>query len=373
MNPFDRAPAPPDYALDWDALEAGCDWLEALRGCPQDPRHHAEGDVAIHTRMVVSTLASLPAFRALGDDERRIVFAAALLHDVAKPACTRTGPDGITARGHSLRGAVMARQILWRAGVPFLAREQVCNVIRYHQVPFFLLERDDPRRLLYAVSQAARCDLLALCTEADGRGRRCVDQQRLIDNVELFRAYADEHGCLAAPRAFPSAHARFHYFVNEGRDPDYRPHEQFRCEVVLLSGLPGAGKDHFVRTNLSDWPVVSLDDLRRELDVDPADAQGAVVQAAREAARTHLRAGRRLVWNATNLSRQLRGQCIRLFADYGARVRIVYLEVDPARLYRQNRERASPVPESVIERLLDRWEVPDATEAHEVDYRIAPY
>jgi predicted kinase len=139
-----------------------------------------------------------------------------------------------------------------------------------------------------------------------------------------------------------------------------------------MSGLPGAGKDRWIAENLPGWPVVSLDELRGELDVDPADNQGTVIQTARERAREHLRAGRSFVWSATNLSRALRSQTIRLAADYDARVRVVYVEAPPDVLFRQNAQRARPVPDTVIERLLDRWEVPDATEAHEVLHVVAP-
>lgn len=110
--------------------------------------------------------------------------------------------------------------------------------------------------------------------------------------------------------------------------------------------------------------------MRDELDIEPADEQGQVVNRARELAREHLRNSRSFVWNATNLSRQLRAQCIDLFADYHARIRIVYVEVPAERLLSQNRRRQSPVPQKVLERLLDRWEVPDRTEAHSVDWII---
>ena len=70
--------------------------------------------------------------------------------------------------------------------------------------------------------------------------------------------------------------------------------------------------------------------------------------------------------NATNVSRDMRARGIDLVAQYGARVRIVYVEAPAARLYEQNRDRAHPVPEAILERLLDRWEVPDLTEAHAV-------
>jgi tRNA uridine 5-carbamoylmethylation protein Kti12 len=37
-------------------------------------------------------------------------------------------------------------------------------------------------------------------------------------------------------------------------------------------------------------------------------------------------------------------------------------------LERQNRERAGRVPAGVIERLMGRWEVPEETEAHVVEW-----
>src|SRR5262249_25664993 len=114
----------------------------------------------------------------------------------------------------------------------------------------------------------------------------------------------------------------------------------------------------------------SLDAVRGELDVDPADEQGRVIQRARDQAREYLREGRSFVWNATNLSRALRGQCLGLLADYQARIRIVYGEAPEERLLRQNDGRETPVPRAVLERLLDRWEVPDRTEAHRVDWVV---
>ena len=36
---------------------------------------------------------------------------------------------------------------------------------------------------------------------------------------------------------------RVGYFRTQPRHPDYLAHEDFRCEVTLVFGLPGAGKD----------------------------------------------------------------------------------------------------------------------------------
>lgn len=260
---FALTPEPPTWHVDWPAIDAEFACVRNLAGCLQDPVYHAEGDVWIHTRMVAEAMAALPAWQSLGEDARRVLFAAALLHDVAKPECTRPGPDGrITSRGHSRRGAILARQVLWRLGVQFTLREQVTALVRHHQVPYFLIDRPDATRLAIEVSQTARCDWLALLAEADVRGRTCQDQQRLLDNVALFVEQCRDENCLTMPRAFASDHARFLYFRDPKRHPDAPAHDDCRAEVVVMSGLPGAGKDTWVRANLADWPVVSLDALR---------------------------------------------------------------------------------------------------------------
>ncbi len=366
-----HCPEPPDFHVDWPAIDAAFPWVRDLAGCPQDPIYHAEGDVWIHTCMVCEALAADRTWRELDDEARRVLFAAALLHDVAKPDCTRTEPDGrISSRGHSRRGAVRARRLLWERAVPFVLREQVTALVRHHQIPYFLLDRADAQRRCLEVSQTTRCDHLAILADADMRGRICADQQRLLDNIALFREFCAEQQCLTGPRAFASDHARFLYFRNEGRHPDAPAHEDFRCEVVLLSGLPGAGKDHWLCQHLPDWPVVSLDAVRAELDVAPADAQGEVINRARQMARDHLRNRRSFAWNATNVSRQLRNECVQLFADYNAQIRIVYVEVPATVLFPRNRQRPAPVPEPVLHRLLDRWEIPNETEAHQVEWVV---
>lgn len=361
-------PSPPDYRVDWQHIEQAFPVVRQMADCPQDALHHAEGNVLVHTQMVLDALVSMPAWRALPRWEREVVFTAALLHDVAKPACTRVEEGRITSRGHSKRGAITARSLLWGLRLPIEAREQVANLIRYHQIPFFLIDKPDSRRTLFEVSQSARCDLLALVAEADARGRVCADQQKLLDNISLFTQYAEEQNCLRRPRQFPNDHSRFLYFRKEGRDPEYTAYDDTICEVVLMSGLPGAGKDYWVAENLAGWPIISLDELRREMRISPTANQGPVVSRAREAAREYLRKKQFFVWNATNISRQMRELSINLFAAYNARVRLVYVEAPEERLHEQNRERAAAVPAEVIRKLIARWEVPDLTEAHNVDW-----
>ena len=368
---FPYCPTPPNWTLDWTSLQAKFYWLKSLADCPQDPRYHAEGDVLTHTRLVCEALISLPAWQELPTTERSILFAAALLHDIAKPAATEIEIDGrITSKGHVRQGAKMARQILWKMNVPFQHREAIVSLVQYGSLPLWFWDKPNPQRAVIKASQLIRCDLLAILAEADVRGRECEDRGELLERIEYFREFCQENNCLVTPWQFPSNLSRFIYFQKENGDPNYLPFDDTKFEVMMMSGLPASGKDYWIRENLPDWAVISLDELRKIMKISPTEDQALVVNRAKVMAKEYMRSGKSFVWNATNISRQLRSSLINLFSGYQGRIRIVYLEVGWDELLQRNRSRSTIVPEAVIERMRDRIEIPDITEAHQVDWIV---
>ena len=140
-------------------------------------------------------------------------------------------------------------------------------------------------------------------------------------------------------------------------------------DVIMLAGLPLSGKDTWIAQKSGEWsdrPVVSLDDLREKMGIPPTRPSGKVVQEALELARGYLRKGRPFIWNATNLLTETRQKLVRLFAGYGARVHILYLEVPYRELLRRNRVRARQLPESVLDDMIRKLEVPAPWEAYSV-------
>jgi len=364
---MDLVPAEPDWAMDWSGIWTLWPQLGNLDTCPQDPVHHAEGGVGTHTRMVVEELVSQPDWRSLSWPEQSCVFWTAVLHDIGKPATTRHGEDGrITSRGHSRAGAAIARKLLWEAEAPFAWREQLCGLISGHQRPFWLIEREASDRFAIKTSWKCRADLLCLHAQADARGRICDDRDAILDNVALARQLFDDNNCLSRRFAFANDESWVAFFEKPDRDPYFAAHEDFRCKVIVMSGLPGSGKDTWIARNRPDLPVVSLDAIRETLDEKPTGNQGRVIQAAYEMARAFLRKKQDFVWNATNVTEQLRAKPLRLLRDYGARIEIVYLEPRPDRLAAQNRTRQQAVPETAIGNLVKKLEPPGDWEAHNV-------
>lgn len=356
----------------WESLEKHFEWVRDMNNIPQHALHHAEGDVGKHTRLVLEALEQSPVFASLPGQEKEIIWTAALMHDVEKRSTTVDEGEGrITTKGHARKGEYTARTLLYKdVPTPFEMREQIVSLVRYHGLPLFLMEKPDPLKMICEVSLRVNTLLLKTLAGADCQGRICEDKESLMETLELFEMFCREQNCWGKPREFVTDCAKFNYFHTENGYIDYVPHEQFKCKVTLLSGLPGMGKDYYIRSQAKDTPVVSLDAIRRKYNLSPTNksANGWVVQTAKEEARTYLRKGQDFIWNATNITRQMRAQLIDLFTDYGAKVEIVYIE-QPYTIWRQqNKNREYPLPESVLDHMLGKLEIPLLTEAHEVVY-----
>ncbi|MBX2873393.1 MAG: AAA family ATPase [Saprospiraceae bacterium] len=361
--------------LQWGSLRESFGWIRDMEGVEQDPIYHAEGDVAIHTQMVLASLQSLPAFQALGEQTQQVMIAAALLHDVEKRSTSVRNEKGrISSPKHAKKGEYTGRSILFQdVPTPFDLREQVAKLVRYHGLPLLVFDKPNPQRYLLKASLEVDTQLLAMLCKADVLGRTCEDQDELLYRIECFEAYAKEQQCWGQAYPFASDLARFTYFQGEEGYPAYKPFDDTWPEVVLMVGLPGMGKDTYIRTHLKDLPVVSLDNLRRKHKVGYRNAKGngRIIQLALEEAREHLRDRRSFVWNATNLTRNNRSRLIDLFTTYKASVRIVYIEV-PYQLWQaQNVQRTYAVPKTVLAKMLKKLEVPSLVEAHRVEYRVS--
>ena len=344
------------------------DWARAMASCQQDPQWHAEGDVWTHTRMVCTELERLAEWPSLNRRGQVKLLLSGLLHDAGKPATTALDAETGRLRSpkHSSAGAHLARRVLRELGCDLATREEICRLVRFHGRPPYLLGKPKPEHEVIRLSWLVDNRSLYLFALADTRGRRAREMSRPEEHIDLWKALAEEQGCFESPFPFANDHARFLFYRDQLSSLHYAPHEDYRCRVTVVAGLPGTGKDTWLALHRPGLPVVGLDAIRDLLDVEPTDNQGAVVQAAREQCREHLRACHDFALNTTNVTREMRQRWIGLFADYGARIEVNYLEPPLPVILQQNQRRPNPVPEKVILRLLERLEPPTLTECHEL-------
>jgi len=97
--------------------------IVALKGTPQSPDYHPEGDVFAHTLLVLSHLEPVSS---------ETLAYGCLLHDVAKPVCFRQEAERITFYGHTEVGAAMSEQILKRLKRGRAIWERVAYLVRNH-------------------------------------------------------------------------------------------------------------------------------------------------------------------------------------------------------------------------------------------------
>ena len=98
--------------------------LDACKGCEQPPQFHPEGDVFVHTRLMLSLLpeqVSVP-----------LVFAV-LLHDIGKPPTAKVDENGrIRFNGHERVGAEMALKVMERLRFSRAVIEATVEAVRQH-------------------------------------------------------------------------------------------------------------------------------------------------------------------------------------------------------------------------------------------------
>lgn len=363
--------------ISWDKLEQEFSWFRDMKGVQQDAIWHAEGDVFIHTKMVAEALVSHSDFQTLSEQEKHILFATAMLHDVEKRSTTEfeeiDGVMRITSKNHAKKGEKTARVILYKdIQTPFAIREHICKLVRHHGAPIWAMDRDNIAKFVTELSLKLNTKLLALFAKADIIGRIAEDSDDMMARVEMFEWICESNDCLGKQREFKSPLGRRYFFKNEDGWPGYEPFDEKDFTAYVMCALPGSGKDTYIKNNLSQIPMVSIDELRRERKVKRGDSksEGQVYQEIKDMCKVHMRDRRDFVFNATNITKDMRGKVIKEFEEYGAKVIVIYIEVPYKKLLQQNNNREYKVPEKVVEDMIWSLDVPDETESYVVKYEI---
>lgn len=170
--------------------------IAALAGVPQEPDWHPEGDVFVHTLMVIDEAALLRE----NDANDRALMYGALCHDFGKPGTTESVDGRVRSRGHDVHGVAVAREFLERLRAPHDLIDQVGAIVRYHLAPgAYPRQGAKPRayRRLARELEAASVtmELLLRVSVADFMGRTTPEAYaRRYDDGDEFRRQMESLG-----------------------------------------------------------------------------------------------------------------------------------------------------------------------------------
>lgn len=372
---------PVNNIIDWDLIEKEIlhPFVDKLRNTEQEYIYHQEGNVLIHTKMVCEALIKLEEYNKLNKRKQLELFLSALFHDIGKTVCSKIEDGKIVSPHHAGTGALMVREYFWKelkySGNKEYQkiRETICLLIKYHSKPIFIF--DEERQIIKIslnnnLADDFSIEMLCILSKADIIGRIGPDQKNQLEKIEICKLNSMNLNCYDKAFVFNNNYTKFQYSSGSNIWYNDTLYDNTYGEVILICGLPGTGKDTYIKKHYPNLDVISLDDIRRKLDIDPTDEQGLVYNTGKELAKEYLRQKKSFVWNATNLTNLIRQKQIKLFHDYHASVRIVFLETSYDENIQRNENRENIVPISIIDKMLRNLMIPEDYEAEIVEWVI---
>jgi tRNA nucleotidyltransferase (CCA-adding enzyme) len=164
-----------ELALDLGVVDRLFPEMRALVGCPQEPGWHPEGDVWVHTLMVIDgarrEIDDLPHAQAVA------LMMGAVCHDLGKPATTAFVDGRIRSYNHEEAGVAPARSLLDRLNIHTIdgypVRAQTYGLVANHLKPgmWHKVRNEVGDGAFRRLAQKVDLELLARLARADCAGR----------------------------------------------------------------------------------------------------------------------------------------------------------------------------------------------------------
>lgn len=176
--------------------------IRALVGCPQEPEWHPEGDVWIHTLMVIDQART--RIDDLPHPQQVAVMLGAVCHDLGKPPTTAFLDGRIRSIDHEQAGVAPAAAVLDRLNIDTLGgfdvRKHVLGITAHHLKPgmFGMSKTPVSDGAFRRLAQKVDLELLARVAKSD-----CLGRAGMFDcsSMDLFLERARQLGVEHAPPA----------------------------------------------------------------------------------------------------------------------------------------------------------------------------
>lgn len=361
--------------------------LYNLSATKQDSVWHEEGNVYIHTSMVLDEV-----FKIIDNNEIKlslndkvVLVLSAIFHDIGKTSTTKTveieGEDRVISPRHPEVGASYLQYRLDSSIEDKEIKKQVIDIVmHHHDVKKCVQGKPFESELLY-ITRNVSGKLLYLLEVADIKGRECPDKDMLLFELEIFRSYAEDYNCFHNTGDLDNQLKR--YFNISGVDIDINSYTFIKTKYDLLNniieephvglakhyvtknpsvgnilvGLSGSGKSSTAKLlyQESGMEIICPDNLRSgNKKEDRKEAYRKMLEMVKNA----LREKRCFTVDATNIREDARNRIHDMIEQYGGLSCIVFMEtsVDACTYHDQKRNIDNQAGKDVILKQMNKFQ-----------------
>jgi putative nucleotidyltransferase with HDIG domain len=152
--------------------------IKELQEVPQNPKFHPEGNVFIHTMLVIDEGAKI---REKSIDKRSFMWAL-LLHDIGKKPTTKTIKGRLTSYDHDIVGANMTREFLTHFNEEENFIVKVTALVRWHMQSLYV-NKNLKFQNISSMLDEVNINEIVLISLSDRLGRGSLDYKEVEETI----------------------------------------------------------------------------------------------------------------------------------------------------------------------------------------------
>lgn len=373
--------------------------LEELKNTEHDSIWHSEGNVDIHTNMVLTEVYKLiyQEYEDLDIENKKILILAAVFHDIGKAITTQIveidGKTRVVSPRHEEVGANYIAGKLIDYDLKYSTILSIINIVKYHQIPKLLIIKNNTEQYKFLdLSNKCSLQLFYLFGIADIKGRECYDKNQQIEYLELFKLFSIEYNIftqidyndyilifynsiqhLLLKYKIKNCEDVFNFSLSElSSGTIFTPDEgvakylkyNSNAKVIVFSGLSGSGKSSNIKY-FENFNIINLDNIRKELtkSEDDQSQNDEVLRIAYLQLKNNLRNKTNTIFDATNLRKDFRDKIFNLCDKYNSLVEIYFFHSSIKKSLLNIKKRERQVSELILIKQINQLQYPDLFES----------
>lgn len=353
----------------WNVIELIPEFA-VLKTCEQNPKWHSEGNAYKHTKSVCQEALDYVKNDYLVCDlsveEKIILLASALFHDIGKGITTEFKKGNWHAYCHEIKSESITRRLLWDENV--FDREAICGLVRWHMEPLRIFESKHYVEKIISLSRNVKSlRLLYALKRFDIKGSYPEDAKQTkydLNIIDRLNTLTKNLSC-------------YYRGVNTIVDIPTKDNFDKKIVVHMMMGISGAGKstqvEKIIENHKKQYPdidivVVSRDIARvalkycgmNEKYVGTPEEENMVTAYCHELIRESAKAGKHIIIDDMNLKRKYRDGFKNILKEYYCIYEYHYVECNSLETNIKRRE--GQVPKDILYNMINNIEWPTGDE-----------